>query len=402
MSQTPPVVVVGAGPVGLSLALALIVHSVPVVVLDQRPGIPNDMRATTVQPPTLELLSAWGVLDEALEAGRRVDRLQYWDWHRRELLADLDYALIGDDTPCPFRLHLPQARLCEILLGAIERLSPGTVRFGHKVTALREQGGQATATCRTPGGEEMFTTPRLCGADGAQSTVRQAVGLELQEVGGADTFLTCTAAPGVLQALGAALPAPLAPVAYLYERQDWAMVMEMADSVRFLFRAVADPQASLAREALATRMRGLLGPEAGDQLRGLGLYTVRQRIAERWLHGPVVLLGDAAHGSLPVGGTAMNEGIADAHQLARALLEGTPEALGAYESQRRAHVATLAAREGEAWKALNARGLWRRTSRNRYLRRLAERPIAARGHLLRVSMLEARIAGPGLPDLDAE
>ncbi|HHO52943.1 MAG TPA: FAD-dependent monooxygenase [Deltaproteobacteria bacterium] len=403
MSQTPPVVIVGAGPVGLALALALIHQGLPVVVLEQRLQIPNDLRATTVQPPVLEHLGAWGVLDEALAAGRRVSQLQYWDWPRRLLLAELDYTLIEGDTRCPFRLHLPQARLCEILLAAIERTRPGTVRFGHKVTSVVLHDDRAIVTTQIHGGgEETFTTPRLCGADGGHSVVRQAMGIELGDEGVADTFLACTADLDVLPIIEARLSRALAPASYLYASQDWALVMVMTDAVRFLFRAVPDPEVSLARDAINERMRRFLGAEIGGRLRGLGLYSVRQRVAPSWHQGPAALLGDAAHGNLPVGGTAMNEGILDAHHLAWALAEGTPRAMDAYSTQRRSCALSLEAQDSETWKALRARGIWRRFSRNQYLKRISIHPVAARAHLLRLSMLEDRIGGGAVPDLDHE
>jgi 3-(3-hydroxy-phenyl)propionate hydroxylase len=300
-------------------------------------------------------------------------------------------------------VHLAQSVVCERLLAAIEARRPGIVHFGHKVLGFEQVGEEVHVRVRDRDQRESVVVgSRLCGADGVRSTVREAMGSTFVGEGRGDAFLSCVAGPQVMDLIARRMGVPsVAPVAYLYDKLDWTMVMQMRDRVRFLFRVLPgnEPERSLTREAMAIRARRFLGPGAEGHLRGLGVYSVKQRVASSWRQGRVMLLGDAAHQAMPVGGNAMNGGIHDAHHLSVALAAGTDAVLTAYETQRRRHALTLAARADESYKGLCARGLWSRMTRNRYLRRLSHDPRLARDHLLRVSMLEGRAGDAELPDL---
>ena len=94
-----PILIVGAGPVGLSLALALSRNQVPVMIFEADAELNREIRASTLHPPTLELLDEWGVVDGVMAKGFRVDSLMYWERETRECITRFDYGVIANDTP---------------------------------------------------------------------------------------------------------------------------------------------------------------------------------------------------------------------------------------------------------------------------------------------------------------
>lgn len=382
-----PVLIVGAGPVGLSLGLALRQAGIDTRVIDHRPGIPRDHRATTLQPKTLELFARWGVLDNILRAGVRVDRLQYWDWSRRpSLLAELDYRSILGDTACPYRVHLDQFTICDILLDALERSYPGTVLWGTKALELVDQGDHVSVTA-IDREQQMFVfrASVLAAADGHGSTIRERLGISISGIGESVGFISAFAP------LDAYEDSHLCDVCYLYDDAGWAMLMTMPDRIRMLLPSSGDADATSAK-ATEVLSRRFIGPDAKDKLRSLALYRVKPGVADRLRVGRVVLVGDAAHAAYPVGGTAMNFGIHDADVLVGALCVGAEEALDYYAvSRRNLAQEHLIKRANASLQALSAHGLWSRAGRARHLHGIAESPQKSREHLLRLSMLDERI-----------
>lgn len=102
-----PILIAGAGPVGLSLALALSRAGISAEVFEMDAELNTQIRASTFHPKTLEMFKEWGVVDEIIQHGYKVDQLQYWERAPRRLIADFDYGCISDDTPYPYRLQCP-------------------------------------------------------------------------------------------------------------------------------------------------------------------------------------------------------------------------------------------------------------------------------------------------------
>ena len=388
-----PILVVGAGPVGLSLALGLIRKNIPVRVFDQRPCIARDPRATTLQPPVLEAFEDWGVLRDLQRDGRVIRDLHYWDWTRKRKLASFDYSMIDDDTPCPYRIHLDQAGISQVLVDAIEKARPGTIHWGHKAVGMEVGGDQVQLTTQTRDGHVAIHRGRwLAGADGSNSWVRRQVGARWEGPSHRETFLTVRLERDALRDLAEVAGERLAGVSYLFLRDDWAMVMDMPDHVRLLFRAGGTDAEELSRSAMEERSLELLG-NAHRHLTTLGLYHVSLRMASQLVFDNVVILGDAAHSAYPVGGTAMNAGILDAHHLVWALSqEGDhDEALFRYSSARKLWAQRYLLNETrDAVKAMDAHWPWTRLVRNLSTSRLDATPAAQRTYLRKVSMLSDR------------
>jgi 3-(3-hydroxy-phenyl)propionate hydroxylase len=268
----------------------------------------------------------------------------------------------------------------------------GRVHFQHRAVDVVNWGDEVELRVATPDGERTFRGPWLCAADGAHSTVRQRLGIPVQGTTYEDRFLLVASQFD----FGTVFPG-LGPVAYVFDPEEWVIVMRLPNLVRVVFRlpAVEDAERAMSDARLAERFERLLGRPQEAQILLRSTYSVHQRVADRFREGRVVLLGDAAHLNNPAGGMGMNSGIHDAYLLARALsghMRGGPEALlDAWAEKRRSAATESVQRSSDQnFRDLQMRGDDDRARRNENLARAAADPVAAREFLLRTAMLDAR------------
>lgn len=390
-----PVIIAGAGPVGLCLALALARAGIPIAVFEAEDALQGGLRGAAYHPPTLEWFHVWGILDEARRRGLEVRELRYWERATRECVARFDYALIANDAPFPFRLHCMQSELCKIIHSVIAKMPHVSVHFGHRLVDFTEHRSHIDATFATPNGIRTISGAFLCGADGAHSTVRKRLGVAFDGLSYVDRFLVINGdfAPENI------LPA-MAPVNYIFDPDEWVIVLRLPGFVRIVFRVderESDGEA-LEKAAVAARLARFLGASVPDVHREISIYKVHERLASAFRVGRVVLLGDAAHINNPTGGMGLNSGILDAATLANAFTRihqgaSTDEQLDAYAQIRRAKAeCDVLPRAGENYRQMAARTASERAARNRDIRRAALDPTLARAHLLRFSMLDPKTA----------
>ncbi len=392
MAEPLPILVIGAGPVGLSLALDLARRGLPVEVFEADAELNTQIRASTFHPRTLELFADWGVVDEVLRHGHRVDRLQYWEREPRRPVAEFNYHLIAGDTPFPFRLQCPQHIATRVLKPAVEAAG-GRVHLGHRLVDFVDHGDRVTACLETVHGQVARTGAYLCAADGAHSTVRKRLGIGFQGKTYADRFLligtdldTADLMPGA------------APVCYVFDPHEWVIILNLPDIVRVVFRLrdEEDETAALQEEALRRRIRTFFGPTPPYRIKTTQLYRVHQRVADRFRVGRVVLLGDAAHNNNPAGGMGMNSGIHDAANLAdkvARIAAGQPDTLlDDYARERRQYALhSVQLYTDQQYQSMVMAEDEARRQRNAELAATAADPARARAYLLRASMLEDRI-----------
>jgi 3-(3-hydroxy-phenyl)propionate hydroxylase len=379
----PAVLIAGAGPVGLCAANVLADAGVPVTVLEAEPRLPENLRASTFQPPTLDMLARLGAAQRLIDMGRVAPRLQYRD--RAGWVAELDFGVIAEETRHPYRVQCEQYRLNQVLA---ERLaSKARIEFRCEVTQVEQDEDAVTVT--VAGGRKL-QAQWLIGADGGRSRVREALGIHLEGFTWAERFLVASTPFD----FAAAMPG-LCDVAYFADPQEWFFLLRVPGVWRAMFpvREEEKEEDAIADASIQRRLHRVHARPSGYELRHRTLYSVHQRVAQSYRKGRCFLAGDAAHLNNPLGGMGMNGGIHDAFNLAEKLAvviagRATEEELDRYERQRRpvaleyvntitiANKRNLEAKDPEEharWKAL--------------MTRTAADPRLAREYMLRTSMI---------------
>ena len=340
--MTTQVLIVGAGPVGLLLGNLLGAAGVRAVVVDKRDRGPDASMAIGVTPPSLALLRALHLDQSFVAAGVRVDHaVVHGD---RGRVGELFFREIPG--PYPFILSLPQAETVRLLEERLRAWPTVTLRRRIELRALQQEPSGVTVTLRelATGEDEVLHCDWLAGCDGGDSRVRELAGIGVDGADYPQSFIMADFADA----------SGLAREAHLYftrdgsvesfplpgERRRWIVQVER------LHRPV--PPGLLA-EAVRRRAGIDLSVSACSFE---SAFSVRRRLARRYVQGRVALAGDAAHLMSPVGGQGMNVGFGDAAALAGAIAGSTDpvSALAAYERSRR-RVAQIAI--GRA-----ARGMW--------------------------------------------
>ncbi|MGA7489747.1 MAG: FAD-dependent monooxygenase, partial [Xanthobacteraceae bacterium] len=328
------VLIVGAGPTGLTLAITLRRFGVPVRIVDRAAQSSAVSKALAVWSASLEALEGMEVIDEFLADGERLRALSVGDGSRE--LAELAVGT-GIDSPYPYPLLLPQSRT-EQILGA--RLAALGIEIERDVelVGVTQDGGGVTARLRHAGDRiEEVGARYLAGCDGARSLVRQSLGVAFDGYTEPQTFLL-----GDVRIDGGRLDHR---TIYLRWHDGGTVALfPFGDAVWrvFAMRESGAGEAPATVEELQHHM-DRHGPR-GLRLREpswLSTFRINERLAARYRAGRCFLAGDAAHIHSPAGGQGMNTGIQDAVNLGWKLayaLNGIGDAallLDSYEAERR-------------------------------------------------------------------
>ncbi len=337
-TDTPEVLVVGAGPVGLTMACELARHGVPCRIVDENPGPTDQSRALGVQARTLEVFEDVGVVDEVLAEARKLHGFAAFADGRR--IAHVTYDLEGLETPYPFLLILPQGRTEHILA---ERLSSHGIEVerGTKLQAMTQDGPGVSATLVDAEGKASeVRVPWLIGCDGARSVVRKALGLSFEGAEYEESFLLADVKLDWDRPEDE-ITAFLAPegqfIAFpFHEPGRWRLVLVSFGPVE---AADAEPSKVVALFQAKLHEQGHAEAVVSDPT-WTSAFRIHRRVAGQFREGRCFVAGDAAHIHSPAGGQGMNTGIQDAYNLAWKLalvIRGdSPDALlDSYSAERR-------------------------------------------------------------------
>ncbi|MBM3524353.1 MAG: FAD-dependent monooxygenase, partial [Alphaproteobacteria bacterium] len=170
------IVVVGAGPVGLCLALTLARAGIPVTVVDREPALPSDLRASTFHPPTLEMLDTLGLADPLIALGEVTPSWQI-RLHDTGEKAEFDLGILKDDTRYPYRLQCEQAQLARLALEALRREPKAQVRLSTEAVGIGQDDAGAWVDFASG---ERLAVRYVVGCDGARSVVRKSLALAFE------------------------------------------------------------------------------------------------------------------------------------------------------------------------------------------------------------------------------
>ncbi|MCL6593804.1 MAG: FAD-dependent monooxygenase [Alicyclobacillus sp.] len=397
-----PVVVVGAGPVGMTAAVILSLQDIPVVLLEKS-DLPNrEWRASTFHAATLELIESTGLTGELMRRGLIADKIQYRD-RERGLFAEFDCSLIANDTKYPFRLQCPQSTYVQVLYERLQQLNNVQMHFHAEVVGFDQDAQGVTVHYQTPNGVHSVRASFLLGADGARSTIRKTLGFEFAGYTLEERFLLV----GTPVPFDRFIP-DLAFVNYISDPEEFLFILRVPEAWRFLYPIPPEVpnEVALDDDRIQLTMRRALHTDEYFPIIERMIYRVHQRVSERFYQGRVVLLGDAAHVNSPLGGLGLNSGIHDAVDLSRRLLrifgqEGTDiEAELATYSEKRRTVALAYVRQitERNTNVMTEKDPVKRLQLQRELAEEARDPVRARQWLLRSSLLSSvRDQGIGEP-----
>jgi 2-polyprenyl-6-methoxyphenol hydroxylase-like FAD-dependent oxidoreductase len=316
------VLVVGAGPTGLTLAAALLARGVDAVVVDKLPTGANTSRAAVINARSLEVLEGLDVSRRLVKAGLIAPRFTMRQGRR--VLMPIDFSELP--TAHPYSLMLSQADTERLLDERLHELGGEVIR----PKTLRAITQDATGVTATFDDGDTIRARYAVGADGIRSVVRQSAGIGFTGGEFAESF--------VLADVRVAGEAPRDEVILFYAEGGFTVLAPLPDDI---FRIVAptrdaprEPSQEFVQNLLDSRAFGPSRTVVTELLWGTR-FRIHHRVADQYRQGRLLLAGDAAHVHSPAGGQGMNLGITDAIALAEALGGGSDTALDAYcEAQR--------------------------------------------------------------------
>lgn len=329
-----PIVIVGAGPAGLSTAIDLALHNVPVVLLEAEDTVSKGSRGVCYAKRTIEIFDRLGVGDACMDQGVS------WNVGRTFFRDQEVYSfnlLPQPDHNRPGMINLPQSRLEEILVRRAQGLPYLDLRFCNKVVSIKEQKNKVLIHVDTPDGAYTIESDWLVVADGARSGIRRQLGLEFEGKTFMDRFLIADVE------MKADFPA---------ERWFWfdppfhrgqsVLLHHQSDNlwrIDFQLGWDVDPEEEKKPANVIPRIREMLGEEYDFELRNVNVYTFQCRRMAQFRHGQILFIGDAAHQVSPYGARGVNAGVQDADNLAwklRLVYEGksSQELLDTYSTER--------------------------------------------------------------------
>ena len=320
------VVVVGAGPVGLAVAVGLRLHGHDVVVVDQQAAGANTSRACVIHPRTLEVLEQLGLTKRIVDLGLELEDFAIRAGDRK--LIPVGFADLPTDYP--FVTMIPQPVTEQVLLERLEELG-GSVLRPYAATGLTQTADGAEVTLDNG---DVIKAQYVVAADGMNSTIRELAGLRMP---GNTLQISCSLVDVRVDG-----GLPVDEVALYFGSAGLLVVAPLPDGSFRLVAEVHDapehPDLAYAQRLLTDRGPRKAHPKVTEVVWG-SRFRIHERVADTYRAGRVLLAGDAAHTHSPAGGQGMNLGLRDAVTLADALstaLSGDDSSLDAYVTNSRA------------------------------------------------------------------
>ena len=391
------VLLVGAGPVGLVAATALTRAGIPVTIVEASPDLPEDLRASTFHPPTLDMLEAFGVTDTLIAQGLICPTWQFRD-RREGAIATFDLGMLAGETAHPYRLQCEQWKLTRLLRAELAATANAEFIYHAEAVGMAQDEDGVTLTISFADGHRQDLRGRyLVGADGARSAVRKALGVNFAGMTIPEIFLSLS----TRHRFETDMP-DLANIAYISDPDEWLVLLRTPSLWRVLLPSdPTEPEEKMrSPERVEQRLQSVQAKIGEYDVVHTTAYRVHERVAENYVVGRVFLIGDAAHLNNPLGGMGMNGGIHDAVNMAGKLVQvwnGAPlDLMGRFERQRRkVAIETVQAQTIRNRQMMNERDPAARRAYHDDLRATVNDPERHRAYVRRSSMLQS------LRELDA-
>ena len=394
-----PVIIVGAGPVGLCLALYLAQHGVRSCVierLDAQGFVDQEARAGSIHPATLEMLDDLGLYQRLERRGLIAPTVQYWDRETGAMFAELDHAVLRNDTRFPYVLQCERTKIIDEAMQVLRETGLSDIRMATEFVSFTQDGdgGEGVeALVSHAGGEERLRGSYIVSAEGGRSIVRKALDIEFEGYTYPERTLTVAVAYDFDKARGYCYRN------YLSDPQQWSNLFKWTQPERWRVHfptQIEDPPEKILSDAyIQAQLQRFLPRDQPYEVVHRTTYTVHQRIAVNFRVGRAIQAGDAAHVNSPIGGMGLNSGVHDAINLGEKLcdiLSGrtSDDVLDRYTRQRR-HVAVnhTKAQTERNKKLLAEKDPAVRKKNHDQIRRTAEDPALSREYLLRTSLINS-------------
>ena len=387
------ILIVGGGPVGLFAAVRLVGFGIPVTLIDKSPNVSDDIRASTIHPPSLEMMEPYGITDEILETGIKVRQWQIRN-HSTGDKVIFDLGNISGETDYPYRVQFEQSKICMIMDRKLKANPLAEIRYETEFVSLIEKDDGITIEVKTAQGPEKIFGQFLIAADGGNSPIREYLGLAFEgSTYPEKTVLVTTPFPFHEHIEG------LSSVSYCWEEDGNFSLLQLPNQWRasLYFPKNMSTDDALADQHIQKKLHDICPIEDSYEILDKRVYRVHQRIVSRYDHGRIALAGDAAHINSPSGGMGMNGGLHDAHNLTEKLnviwlskdQKKYSDLLGLYSRQRRPIAEQQIIKQADE----NRRRMTEKNHDNRQksldeLRKISNDPVKCKAFLLKSSMFE--------------
>lgn len=386
-----PVIIAGAGPVGMVAAADLVRQNIPVLVLEKNATLSSESRASTFHPPTLDMLDDLGFAETLVAQGLKAPTVQY-STSADGVLGTFDFGAISDLVRHPFRLQAEQFKLTRIILDGLKDNPLFSIVFDAEVKSVAQTDAAVQLSVTVGGEDKFYECAWLIGADGANSIVRRSQDMEFEGFTWPERFLVMTTPVDFT-----ALRPGVSSVSYVADPERWYFLLRILGAWRVMMPVAAEMSdaEALSDAYVTSSIRRIVPPEMEAPILHTTLYRVHQRVAANFRKGRSFLAGDAAHINNPLGGMGMNGGIHDALNLTSklgAVINGEDDSriLDDYDLQRR--TVTMQAIQGDTIrnkKNLEAKDEADRARFRDDIRAAAADPEKGRALLRRIAMLDS-------------
>lgn len=300
-----PIIIAGAGPVGLMMALACNFYGLDFVLLEEDDSFSSDTKAGTILTRTIEACRRYGRDEDVLAKALRVDEIGELERATNKRRSSVRLDLVSDQTRFPFVLNLPQHHFEPILAAGLTG-KHADVRLKHRVTGFSQDDGGVKVTANGPDGPVDIDGSYLIACDGGQSKIRSDLGVAVEGM----TLDVKYMLIDVKADLDVQNPRDYPYLAYFSDPEEWMILIRQPHCWRFLYPLDMGVD-SVDDAELEAKVRRFVGDVGGLELLNTIVYRVHHRVATHWRERRVFLAGDAAHLITPMWALGMNTGVLD-------------------------------------------------------------------------------------------
>jgi 3-(3-hydroxy-phenyl)propionate hydroxylase len=305
-----PVVIAGAGPIGLTMALGLAHYGVSSIIYEEDDHLSSDTKAGTLLSRTLEIFRRYGVADDVLSQALRVDEIGEIDRKTQKSTFPVLLDALSAETRYPFVINLPQQDLEPILGRALAKTGLIQLKMGHRLLDHTDHGSHVSVRVQNSDGVVTQEAIFLLACDGGHSAVREQLGVPVEGT----SLPVKYALVDLVVDLDLENPRDYPYLAYFADPVEWMVLIRHPHCWRFLY-----PMAEGAKEPTADELRdkslSFIGQVSNVTVLNKVTYRVHHRVASQWQRGRVFLMGDAAHLITPMWALGLNTGALDASNL---------------------------------------------------------------------------------------